>query len=146
MSKLLEDVREDPRREVGKFRPDLGLIVLGNSYRAWRRFCTRSWSVDGMFCSLAPDLLSPLAVKRRVTPVMKRVIAWRKRNQMSQRAAVTVMSEAGYSITLTMLQHYEVGLRTPSELVQRALERFLDEHPVIENPPRFGRWIGRDKT
>jgi len=85
------------------------------------------------------------AVKEGLPPVIQRLIAWRKRNNLSQRAAAVVMQAAGYQVRLSAIQHWETGIRTPSPLAGKALETFLDQHPTIQNPPRFGRWIDRRK-
>ena len=59
--------------------------------------------------------------------------------------APEVMTREGYAITEEGITSWELGRRTPNEMTQRALETFLEQHPVIANPPRYGRWVKRDK-
>jgi len=79
--------------------------------------------------------------ERELPPVVKKLKKWRTKNKLSQRQAVEVMKVRGYPVRLSALQHWEVGLRSPSELVIKALEAFLAQHPTITDAPKFGRWI-----
>jgi DNA-binding transcriptional regulator YiaG len=69
--------------------------------------------------------------------VIKDLLAWRKRNSLSQRGAVQVMNERGFELTRGVLQGWEQGHRKPSRFAQQALTAFLVKHPRIENPPKF---------
>jgi transcriptional regulator with XRE-family HTH domain len=66
--------------------------------------------------------------------------AWRKANSLSQRQATIVMHEHGLPITITGLQKWEGGFRSPGRFAAKAIEEFLDEHPTISKPPIVGRW------
>jgi hypothetical protein len=84
-------------------------------------------------------------VKPGLPSVIQRLIKWRDRNGLSQRGAVEVMRGAGFPIKLSQIQHWECADRAPNEAATKLLEIFLEQHPRIENPPRFGRWIDRKK-
>jgi hypothetical protein len=49
----------------------------------------------------------------------------------SQRAAVEVMQERDFPVTLTALEKWESGERRPGKLTAQALLRFIDEHPRL---------------
>jgi ribosome-binding protein aMBF1 (putative translation factor) len=94
------------------------------------------------------DVLTIGGVPRQnLPPIVKRLKAWRERNGLSRRVAAEVMSREGYSVTEEVIRSWEDERRVPTELTQKALEAFLDQHPRIKNPPRYGRWVdkGRDK-
>ena len=63
--------------------------------------------------------------------------AWRRRNELSQRAAAEVMNDRGFKLRLSTLQTWERGYRKPSELISWGLGKWLEENPRIENPPRY---------
>jgi len=59
------------------------------------------------------------------------LVAWRQRNGLSQRAAVKVMQELNFPITLTTLSKWEAGDRQPVKLAAKALMDFLKRHPRV---------------
>jgi transcriptional regulator with XRE-family HTH domain len=72
--------------------------------------------------------------------IIKRLQWWREKNGLSQRGAVEVMKDE-VGISLSSLQKWEIRKAKPGRFVVKALGRFLDEHAVISNPPRYGRWV-----
>jgi hypothetical protein len=92
------------------------------------------------------DVLTIGGVPRQnLPPIVKRLKAWRERNGLSQRATSEVMHKAGVPIKLSTIQNWESGRNTPGELSSTVLRTFLDAHPVIEDPPKYGRWKGYQK-
>jgi transcriptional regulator with XRE-family HTH domain len=69
--------------------------------------------------------------KKTVTPVIRRLKAWREGNNLSQAQTVAVLVAAGLPAKIRTLQHWEIGRRSPRAITAAALERFLDEHPTI---------------
>ena len=64
--------------------------------------------------------------------LMKRLVAWRTRNALSQRGAIEVLGRMDFGeIALGTLQKWEVGARTPGRFTAKCLSRFLDDHPLI---------------
>jgi hypothetical protein len=72
--------------------------------------------------------------------IVKRLQGWREKNGLSQRGAAEVMKDE-VGISLSSLQKWEIRKAIPGRFVVKALGRFLDDHPVISNPPRYGRWV-----
>jgi hypothetical protein len=84
-----------------------------------------------------------LAAKQRgakTSAIVERFKAWRHSNGLSQRQAALVMQERGVDLPLLTLQKYEIHDRLPGRFAAQAIERFLDEHPVITDAPVLGRW------
>ena len=81
--------------------------------------------------------------RARLPRIIVRLRAWRKRNGLSQRAAAEVMTREGYRVGVGSIRAWEIGRSAPGELATRALEAFLDAHPVITDPPKYGRWVHR---
>jgi hypothetical protein len=87
-------------------------------------------------CPPTQDLLPEGAVKEGLPPVIVRLIKWREKNGLSQRAAVEVMQARGFDVSKSTLQKWETGT-PPGKYSSRALQSFLKEHPVILNPPQY---------
>ena len=79
----------------------------------------------------------PGAVKEGLPPVIKRLVAWRKRNNLSRRGAAEVMKARGLPVPIRTLEGWEQGNHGPSAYSTLLLTAFLKEHPVIENPPYY---------
>ncbi len=71
---------------------------------------------------------------KSVAPVIERLKAWRKANNLSQAHAVEVMLAAGLPAKLKTLQGWEIGRHSPQPITAAALERFLDQHTTITHP------------
>src|ERR1700759_1673281 len=63
----------------------------------------------------------------------------RESNGLSQRGAIDVMKEE-IGMSLSSLQKWEIRKAKPGRFVAKAIGTFLDAHPVISDPPRYGRW------
>lgn len=63
--------------------------------------------------------------------VVQKLVAWRHRNGLSQRAAVEFMRSHHFPVTLTALEKWEMGHRRPRRLAAHALLRFLEDHPDV---------------
>jgi len=61
---------------------------------------------------------------------VQKLVAWRQRNGLSQRAAVEFMRAHNLPVTLTALEKWEMGHRRLRGLAAHALLRFLEEHPT----------------
>ena len=72
--------------------------------------------------------------KKTVAPVIRRLKAWREGNKLSQAQTVAALVAAGLPAKIRTLQHWEIGRRSPQAITAAALERFLDEHPTIDQP------------
>ncbi|HEY0793471.1 MAG TPA: helix-turn-helix transcriptional regulator [Chthoniobacterales bacterium] len=70
---------------------------------------------------------------RELPPVVEALLEWRKRNGLSQEAAVRVMATYGYPVTVASLAQWEKGNRKPSVLAAIAIMGFLQKYPVV--PP-----------
>jgi len=75
------------------------------------------------------------APQKPVAPVIERLKAWRKANNLSQSEAIQILLDAGLPAKLRTLQDWEIGRRSPTPITAAALERFLHEHPKIDDPP-----------
>jgi DNA-binding transcriptional regulator YiaG len=65
-----------------------------------------------------------------LSEAVQKLVAWRQRNGLSQRAAVEYMQAHGLPVTLTALEKWEMGDRRLRGLAAHALLRFLEEHPT----------------
>jgi transcriptional regulator with XRE-family HTH domain len=79
--------------------------------------------------------------KREPSELAKRLIKWRKENNLSQRQAAKAMNEAEVPINSTTLQQWEYGRHAPSPMAGKIVTKFLDEHPQITGVPEH-----RNKT
>jgi DNA-binding transcriptional regulator YiaG len=76
-------------------------------------------------------------VKEGLPQVVQRLIKWREKNHLSQRAAVEVMQARDCDVSIFTLQSWERGHRQPGKFTEKVLRRFLKENPVIPNPPSY---------
>ena len=89
----------------------------------------------GLSAGIRVDM--PGAVKEGLPPVIRRLIAWRKRNNLSRRGAAEVMKERGLPVPIRTLEGWEQGNHGPNAYSTLLLTAFLKEHPIIENPPYY---------
>ena len=62
-------------------------------------------------------IIQPCQMREEPVPqVIQKLIAWRRRNGLSQRAAVEVMQARDFPVTLTTLEKWEAGDRQPDLL------------------------------
>ena len=64
--------------------------------------------------------------------MVKRLRAWRKKNQLSQRGLVEVMESRGVPIDITTVQQWEQGRHWPSGLAGRLVLDFLARYEKEE--------------
>jgi hypothetical protein len=89
----------------------------------------------GLSAGIRVDM--PGAVKEGLPPVIKRLLTWRKRNNLSRRGALEVMKERGLVVSMSTLTAWEQGARSPGSYSTQLLVAFLRQHPRIENPPYY---------
>jgi DNA-binding transcriptional regulator YiaG len=77
------------------------------------------------------DIADGEMAEEQLPEVVQRLVAWRKHNGLSQRAAVEVMNARHLPVTLTSLEKWEMGINRPGKLATHALLRFLEDHPTI---------------
>jgi hypothetical protein len=65
-----------------------------------------------------------------------KLTAWRKRNRLSQRAAVGVLQKYYFHLTFASLRSWEEGRRSPHTAA--ILEKFLNDHPTVP-PPKMSQ-------
>jgi transcriptional regulator with XRE-family HTH domain len=82
------------------------------------------------------EKLSTTSGQKAVAPVVQRLKAWRESNSLSQSQAVKLLIAAGLPAKLKTLQGWEIGRHSPQAITAAALERFLDQHPTVLQPPR----------
>jgi DNA-binding transcriptional regulator YiaG len=63
---------------------------------------------------------------------MKRFIAWRKCNGLSQRSAAVEIRKRGLGIAKSTIQDWEQGKRAPGEGWRYALECFMELYPRVK--------------
>ena len=85
------------------------------------------------------EKISSKPEQKTVAPVIERLKAWRKANNLSQSQTVEVLVAAGLPAKLRTLQDWETGRRSPRGLSSSALERFLNEHAVGITHPLSNR-------
>lgn len=61
----------------------------------------------------------------RLSPLVQRLKAWRKANNLSQSEAARLLADAGLPVALRTLQQWEIGQHAPHAVAGAALERFL---------------------
>ena len=94
----------------------------------------------GAFFSLkaAQVALQPLGVgsieKVALAPSVHKLTAWRKRNRLSQRAAVAVLQKYYFHLTFAWLRSWEEDRRSPHPHTAAILEKFLNDHPTVPPP------------
>jgi DNA-binding transcriptional regulator YiaG len=72
--------------------------------------------------------------EEQLPEVVQQLVAWRKRNKLSQRAAVEAMRARNFPVTLTSLGKWEAGERRPGKFAAQVLAAFLKKHPSIPKP------------
>jgi DNA-binding transcriptional regulator YiaG len=81
------------------------------------------------------ELLAVIDGYRESTqPTARLPTAWRKRNRLSQRAAVAVLQKYYFHLTFASLRSWEEGRRSPRPHTAAILEKFLNDHPTVPPP------------
>jgi DNA-binding transcriptional regulator YiaG len=75
--------------------------------------------------------------KSKIHPTVKKLTAWRKLNQLSQRKAVAVLAQYYFHATFPSLRSWEEGRRSPNSHTAAILEKFLLDHPTVESPKKL---------
>jgi transcriptional regulator with XRE-family HTH domain len=116
-----------------------GLPVALPTLQQWEiaRSSPRALMVAALARFLAEqEKLSTTSGQKAVAPVVERLKAWREANNLSQSQAVKLLIAAGLPAKLKTLQGWEIGRHSPQAITAAALERFLDQHPTVLQPPR----------
>ena len=74
--------------------------------------------------------------RSKIHPTVKKLTAWRKLNQLSQRKAVAVLGKHYFHVTFASLRSWEEGRRSPNPHTAGILEKFLSDHPTVERPKK----------
>src|SRR5258708_4475202 len=74
--------------------------------------------------------------RSNIHPSVHKLTAWRKRNRLSQRAAVAVLQKYCFHLTFASLRSWEEGRRSPHPRTAAILEKFLNDHPTVP-PPKW---------
>ena len=75
------------------------------------------------------------AMDERVRPeIVEALVAWRKRNGLTQQTATEVLRRHGLPITLSSLQKWEKRERQPGAFATLALAAFLEKYPTVDPP------------
>src|ERR1700686_1513481 len=69
--------------------------------------------------------------RSNIHPSVHKLTAWRKRNRLSQRAAVAVLQKYYFHLTFASLRSWEEGRRSPPPTTAAILEQFLNDHPTV---------------
>jgi len=72
--------------------------------------------------------------RSKIHPSVHKLKAWRKRNRLSQRAAVAVLQKHYFHITFASLRSWEEGRRSPHPHTAEILDKFLNDHPTVLPP------------
>jgi DNA-binding transcriptional regulator YiaG len=72
--------------------------------------------------------------RSNIHPSVHKLTTWRKRNRLSQRAAVAVLQKYYFHITFASLRSWEEGRRSPHPHTSAILEKFLNDHPTVPPP------------
>jgi len=72
--------------------------------------------------------------RSNIHPSVHKLTAWRKRNRLSQRAAVAVLQKYYFHLTFASLRSWEEGRRSPHPHTAAILEKFLNDHPTVPPP------------
>jgi DNA-binding transcriptional regulator YiaG len=72
----------------------------------------------------------------KIHPTVKKLTAWRKLNQLSQRKAVAVLAQYYFHATFASLRSWEEGRRSPNPHTAGILEKFLSDHPTVQHPKK----------
>ena len=116
-----------------------GLPVALTTLQQWEiaRSSPRALMAAALVRFLAEqEKLSTTSGQKAVAPVVQRLKAWRESNSLSQSQAVKLLIAAGLPAKLKTLQGWEIGRHSPQAITAAALERFLDQHPTVLQPPR----------
>lgn len=65
-------------------------------------------------------------------PTVRRLLLWRKRNGLSQRATVEIMARHNVTVKLSALQDWEQGPRKLKGYAAQLIDQFLQDHPTVE--------------
>jgi hypothetical protein len=78
---------------------------------------------------------------RKRLPVIARLRKWRKANGgLSARQTSAVMEARGLQIPYHTLEVWDSGVRNPGRFAAKAVEKFLDEHPTVDDAPKYRRY------
>src|ERR1700736_1856788 len=80
------------------------------------------------------ERLPPRSEEANIHPSVHKLTAWRKRNRLSQRAAVAVLQKYYFHLTFASLRSWEEGRRSPPPHTAAILEKFLNDHPTVPPP------------
>src|SRR6266478_8344701 len=72
--------------------------------------------------------------RSNIHPSVHKLTAWRKRNRLSQRAAVAVLQKYYFHLTFASLRIWEEGRRSRHPHTAAILEKFLNDHPTVPPP------------
>jgi DNA-binding transcriptional regulator YiaG len=93
---------------------------------------TQAYNLTSWRTPAAPPFVQ---VRRsNIHPSVHKLTAWRKRNRLSQRAAVAVLQKYYFHLTFASLRSWEEGRRSPHPHTAAILEKFLNDHPTVPPP------------
>jgi DNA-binding transcriptional regulator YiaG len=67
-----------------------------------------------------------------LSPVIRKLKAWRAANHLSQNQAVCALVDAGLPVKLSTLQQWEIARSSPHPVTAAALEKFLSDQKKTE--------------
>jgi DNA-binding transcriptional regulator YiaG len=74
---------------------------------------------------------APSVQSQQLPEIVRKLIAWRRRNGLSQRDAVRVLQSHFFRISLASLTSWEQGRRRPMPQSARLLDELLTRFPVV---------------
>jgi DNA-binding transcriptional regulator YiaG len=71
----------------------------------------------------------------QLSPVIRKLKAWREDSDLSQSQAVRTLVDAGLPVKLSTLQQWEIARSSPHPVTAAALERFLSRQKKLDGLP-----------
>ena len=88
---------------------------------------------------------APSVRSQQLPEIVRKLIAWRRRNGLSQRDAVRVLQSQFFRISLGSLASWEQGRRYPMPQSAHLLDELLTRFPIITVEPTVTRAEVRKK-
>jgi DNA-binding transcriptional regulator YiaG len=88
----------------------------------------------------------PPSIRSQQLPeIVRKLIAWRRRNSLSQRDAVRVLQSHFFRVSLGSLTSWEQGRRLPMPQSAHLLDELLTRFPIVSAKPTATRAEVRKK-
>jgi transcriptional regulator with XRE-family HTH domain len=90
--------------------------------------------------------LPPSIPSQQLPEIVRKLIAWRRRNSLSQRDAVSVLRSHFFRVSLASLASWEQGRRFPMPQSAHLLDELLTRFPIVAEEKTANQSSSEKKT